>query len=276
MNILIDWISFTMEATNSDQYSSSEVALKARDTVYMNGLGGVLQFDHHTWQRRGGRPPYSVSWEHKGVTVYAGKPYTILVEVAGQGCAHLAARGIQLWEYEAVLRGVTRIDLAADMLCETSPDTFVECAAKKHIRSSGRFVSDSGHTCYVGSKKSDRYARVYRYSPPHPRSEYLRCEMVMRHEQARKCIIFVSTDGLEAALRVYGDMFGWKHPEWQITAFTGHSRPTGATIRRSSNKTVTWLIRQAAPAFRKCLEDGSIADAHSFLEEHFLLSVKDE
>lgn len=264
-----------MEVVNNDQYEAHEMSLKIRDTLYTHGLGAALQFDYHLWRRRSGRPPYAVSWQANGITCYAGKPRTVLVEVSGQGCAYLLGKGIDLCSYEAVLRGVTRIDLAADMLCKTSPDTFVECADKKHIRSSGRFVSDSGHTNYVGSKKSDRYARVYRYSPPHPRHDYLRCEMVMRHEQARKCALFVSTDGLEAAISVYGDMFGWKHPEWQIEAVTGHSVPTGVTIRRSSNKTIIWLIRQAAPAFQRCVDEGSISDPHSFLEEHFLLSVKD-
>lgn len=271
MQVLIDWVSFTMSVYRSEDYASHEVALKVNDTLYLNTeIGALLRFDHHLWQRRGGRPPYSVSWSQNGIAIYAGIPNTILIEVSGQGCEYLRHLGVDLFNYDAVQRGVTRVDLAADMPCETSPDTFVECATKPHVRASGRFVSDSGHTCYVGSKKSDRYARVYRYSPPHPRSGLLRCEMVLRHEQAKNCALYIRTNGLQAALFSYGDMFGWKHPEWKIQASGEQPKPIPNTIRRSSSKTVAWLIRQAAPAFKKCVDDGSISDPSAFIKEHFL------
>lgn len=243
----------------------------ARASLEKSALPAIIASIVDLGEQGAGRPPYSVSWRHSGIRVYAGKPNTVLIEIEGQGSQALGDK-MMLRILSLMWQRVTRIDLAADMICNTEPETFVEYSEAKRIRARGTVVSDTGTTIYVGSKKSNRYMRVYRYSDPHPRSDTLRCELVYRGSYAQEVAQYVARKGVVAAIRAYGDTYGIKHPEWQpdIADVTPEWKPA---IRRNQNGTIRWLIAQCAPAFRKCVQEGSIPDAQAFFEEHFLSEV---
>lgn len=268
MQALIDWVSFTIPENGN--WRPHETDAKVSHALTVAALTNIIPYSPTTWKRLGGRAPYNVSWNANGITLFAGKPDTVLIEIAGQGCEALGLSTLRRTLCGFASR-VTRIDLAADMLCSTSPATFVEYAVAKHIQSKGHVVSPAGETVYLGSRKSERYARIYRYSAPHPRHMYLRCEMVFRGDYARAVAKFVCENGLEAAIKAYGEVWGWKHPSWSPESL--ESRPAAKPdMKRSGHKTVRWLIAQAAPAFKKCVQDGVIEDAHEFISQYFMES----
>jgi len=174
----------------------------------------------------------------------------------------------------AVQPRVTRLDLATDFETDLKPSEFVSAGWSDRIGSRGSFTSATGDTEYVGSAKSERYARVYRYAAPHPRAALLRIEHVMRRDYARSIIPFMLEFGLEDAQRTVGQQMGWQHPLWSVVGVQELAWKPPRNDRKTSG-TERWLITQAASAFKKLVVQGVIEDPHAWLVEHFLKDTID-
>jgi len=218
------------------------------------------------------RAPYTDVWidVESGISLYGSPNLThATVEISGNGCEKLIRDG----NLEAVLAGcaerITRIDIASDINTDIAPTQFIEHLSHDRMRSSGVITSDTGQTCYVGSKQSERFARVYRYNPPHPRSHLLRVEHVFRRDHAKavgKSIVENSLSSVEAAC---GQAFGWNHPEWQ----PGQESAADISVvgaEKNAGKTVSWLVRSVAPAIQRLISDGTIRDPEQFFKTYFL------
>jgi len=218
------------------------------------------------------RAPYTDTWtdEHNGISLYASPNLThCCIEISGQGCERIIALG----KIEAILAGsaqrVTRIDIASDIETSTQPAEFVSIVKHERMRANGTQNSETGQTCYVGSKKSDRYARVYRYYKPHPRSHLLRIEHVFRRKYAKSVVQAILDTSIGAVAKAAGNAFGWSHSDWNAEA-TEHADISIVAAERGQRTTVTWLVRSVAPAIRRLIEDGTIRDPQAFFEQYFL------
>jgi hypothetical protein len=269
MNTLIDWLSFTIPAERG--FPQSQYRQKVELALHDFRLAVPLQYSP-AWEQTGGRANFKLSYDSgNGIRIFVGADKYILVEMSGQGCETVRA----FFPLEELLKKiwhkVTRIDLASDMHCNTKPETFVACSDAKRLKSLSVIKSVKGTTIYIGSKASERFARVYRYAEPHPRHEFLRCEMVYRKAYAGGVAKSVITSGLETATSECGEQYGWQHPEWTVNR---QNTPSDAKIRlsardRNDDKTVKWLIAQASPAFRRCVKTGAIENPSEFVREHF-------
>jgi len=279
MRTHIDWVTFTMTPVYRSHYPDD----MSMEDVYADGLLGAweltfgdtilaLAFGGKWEKRERSRAPYTDAWElaDKGIALYASP--TLLhccVEISGQGCERL----IKLDALSEILRLVgeraTRIDIACDIETETRPLEFVGSLKHERMRASGHQLSETGETCYVGSQKSDRYARVYRYFAPHPRAHLLRVEHVFRKDYAKQVAQLCAEGNLEAVAEAAGRVFGWGSVVWQ-PADTASVDLRGVGSDRKSSSTVAWLLTACAPAFKRLVASGEILDAESFLREHFL------
>ncbi len=225
------------------------------------------------WKRQErSRAPYTDAWTMEtGITLFASPNLThACVEISGQGCEALIDPENTLGKIiNACKERCTRIDIACDIETTIVPEAFVKVTSHERMRTSGRVVSDTGETCYVGSQKSERYARVYRYNSPHPRSHLLRIEHVFRKAYAKKVASAIANDGLEQVAKSSGDAFGWSHPIWQPSVIDG-SDISVVKERGGSGGTVFWLVHSVAPAFQKLVESGAIVDGEEFLRRYFL------
>jgi len=218
------------------------------------------------------RAPYSDAWRlgEKGITVFASPTLNHLcVEISGAGCENLILSGQLNRVLGCVVERVTRIDVASDIETHTRPVVFVDNVKHERMRASGYQNSESGETCYIGSQKSDRYARVYRYNPPHPRSHLLRVEHVFRRDYAKKVAGELINSTVEAIATSAGLAFGWAHDDWNVD----EDQVVDISIiheKRATGKTVFWLIDSCASAFKRLCADGTIKDPEAFLKEHFL------
>jgi len=167
MRTHIDWLSFTFTPLwkngGETDYTQS-LADGLREQVGMRLW--VDLFDGE-WNNHGkGRAPYTDCWRHGslGISLYASPNLThACVEVSGEGCESLISLGYMEQLVQAVAARVTRIDIAADIQTNVRPSEFVTEVEHHKMRASGYQLSESGETNYVGSRTSDRYARVYRY-----------------------------------------------------------------------------------------------------------------
>lgn len=268
MIVKIDWISFSIpmsgEYENDRQIVSGIV--HAIDDIHPDLSQWLALSDE--FQARNGRPPYSISWLRSdlGLSIF-GHPRLshALLEITGRGCERLSQEG----NLENVLRMVTeratRLDIACDMLTDVRPSEF---AAKRHT---GRFkahstvVSESGETVYIGARSSDRYARVYRYNPPHERSHLLRCEYVVKAENAKLLIPTLLDTGVMAVAAALGETFGWQHEDWRVE--TNPAELTTFRPDRREGKTLFWLADTIAPLLVRLHREG-VLDIDAWLDDH--------
>lgn len=275
MRAHIDWLTFTLRldmSVDGDYANGIKTALHAllgREIL-------AVMFDSETTPRERGRAPYPDAWVTKDSdgnilhTVYAGisLPH-FSVEIGGKGCERLIELGIMERVLERVHGSVTRIDIACDIETSVTPTEFVGVLSHQRMRSSGFQKSETGETCYVGSQKSERYARVYRYFEPHPRANLLRVEHVFRRENAKVVAAAIVHTGVDACARAAGDAFGWKHEIWKPDD-TDAPQISVVAAERGMGKTVSWLVTSVAPAFQRLVREGIIRDPEEFVQRYFL------
>lgn len=273
MSIKIDWLSWSMpmvlSAPNDEAYALSiERAFHDMFGVRMTSDFLGLRWTH----KEKSRAPYKDAWEKKdcGLTMFASRDLNhMTVEASGRGCDWLREQGIFNTVLANAADRMTRIDIAVDIECDTDPSEFVSQMENGRIVAHGDYKSSSGRTCYVGSQKSERFARVYRYEKPHPRAHLLRVEMVFRRDGAKEVAkrLCVAPDDVVAADA--GAYYGWNHPVWQLhNGDAGKITPVSA--ERNAGKTVFWMVNTVAPSFKKLVDAGVITDPVMFLNQYFL------
>lgn len=194
----------------------------------------------------GGRAPYKHSYRVFGASLFFSLNRAgCILELTGLGCNALRDYLPALVD----LYPVTRIDIAHDIHTHLLP---LDLTAKKP---SAQFDTVTGQTVYLGSMKSDTMTRIYRYAPPHPRSEDLRIEHVFRRSYAQKVASDYSKRGIQGLI----DNFMTRCEKQKI----GHDslnfsfdRVTYSAGDRKQNGGVTWYKRQVVPALKKMLQHG--------------------
>lgn len=211
------------------------------------------------WKDTGGRSGYAVSSTHEaGARIYFGhEKAPPLIEIGGAACDLLHANGDLLPFISRNTEGITRIDLAADIETSISPEDFVGAGRSSRQTSISRIRSAQGQTVYIGSPKSDRRLRVYRYEDPHPRSKFLRVECMLRDDLARSAATDVLCNGIAEAWRVAISAYGLEHP---LIFGARTDRRFERTLRHepTSAGKLKWIHKQVVPALRAAMASGLI------------------
>lgn len=259
MFVSIDWLSFTYDLKEAQEVLAFELWGRAAATLEKNlPLFFQSMIAGQEWTPRVGRAPYNQAQQRSdnGVMIFARQGIThSLVEVGGIGMDSLGSLELELAVMQEVAERLTRIDIAVDIFTGVQPDEFASHRSNSRFSAWSEAVSSSGHTVYVGSKSSDRYARVYRYFPPHPRSAFLRVEHVLKAEQARAGAIAISGAGLDTFVAQLGNTFGWEHEVWSPEVNTDEAVKAWRPERRTG-KTVAWVHSQVLPALLRLHRDG--------------------
>lgn len=246
----IDWLSFTMPVLNVGvQPKWRALSLSVQIAEY---TGGILMPDEESVCA--GRPPYTWSISCEGCRVFFAEQGDALVEISGRGCEALHEAGALRAIVSAWKDRITRLDHATDIETSVTPTQFTAKVARKP-KSTSVIRSKTGETVYIGSMKSDRYARVYRYAPPHPRAAWLRCEHVFRKNDAKAVARLWLDIGDDALAANCGATFGWLHHAW--TPQNGEKIKKWKPEKRNANL-CRWLAVQVVPALSNGLVSGQI------------------
>jgi len=175
-------------------------------------------------------------------------------EVSGSFCSRNAEH------MPAILRAfggmLSRIDLAVDMDCAVTPLEFEAAIVGGASQTRSQFVSTTGQTVYRGSRTSERFARIYRYNPPHPRSHLLRAEFQLKggyaNALAKEASEGTSLDSLAAGL---GQVFGFQHSVWSMAK---NPVQLAVSSHAHSGATVYWLTATVAPLLRRLQTEGKL------------------
>lgn len=274
MEISIDYLSFTIpfEQVYDTPNHRLGIAVEEMTNAYLGTFTDAI-IDNQPFSMGKPRAPYSARWgrEDGGVSIFAGPacPH-ILIEITGRGCetvrAHSALEGL----LNLVQQRATRLDVACDIRCETKPHTFAQKRDVNRFKSITDMRSETGDTFYVGSFKSDRFARVYRFAEPHPRAQLLRIEHVYRRDNAKKLVAEILSSGLTAAAAGCGVAFGWSHELWDTSNVTPATIKAGQK-RKSGKDTVRWLYGVVTQSVIKQVKAGNL-DFDEWVE-HMRLEV---
>lgn len=259
----LDYLSFTITGAGEEIRNSVELYWVALGLVrnHLSKQHEDFIFQDMNFIPATGRPPYRYGSRRMdgGVTIF-GHPDRdeILFECTGTACASVPTIVEVQRLVHPIKHRVTRIDLAIDWETLVRPDEFIDAGYSERFKSRSSNRSNSGHTEYVGSQKSDLMARVYRYHKPHPRSHLLRMEAVFRRDRAKDCcdwlVDMVPNDDL---LNEYlCATFGWKHKLAKAPK-TAAKIPT-TSVKRDTQSTVYWLYQQVTPALVRLHQDGSL------------------
>ena len=174
----------------------------------------------------------------------------IHVEFGGQALDFIRAVGFYEDFLQRVATRASRVDFAVDFETQCTVNEFVVNRDKGRFKAGGYVFSEDGDTHYVGSWKAERFARVYRYHEPHPRSKMLRAEVVLRGTYAKQAMTIVLSRGeVQAALAAH-EPFAWKHEIWQPTeAVTSeivskrHDKEGASTLRWLNGDVAACIVR---------------------------------
>lgn len=268
MFYLIDWLAFSIEAKTQD-LKQSGAQLKVIDEALRKCLGDELLavLGWSTAEYGKGRPPhpYSLRVKATGFTVFVAPQHDrILAELSGTTCRVIDTHGLMLAVLERTHQFMSRIDLAVDILTAIKPSEFVADGYNGRFTSAGSYNSPSGQTEYIGSRKSDRYARAYRYNKPHDREQFLRVEMVMKRGYAKLYAQRLIQEGMKAAIFHAGQEFGWQSVLWDVPSSEPSEIKLGRRAR-SNDKTLRWLEQAVVPAFLRLVRSGGLDDWEDWL-----------
>lgn len=271
----IDYLSFTVHIGSMKEVLPTRLALHIREWAAENASPLIdMLIDHHNFTALPGRAPYAQHWQREdgALSIFAGtQREEILFEIGGVGCSKLEEQGVLMPLLGVIHERLTRIDITADIATDTAPDVFAEQRAVKRFKSGGERTSPSGHTVYIGSKSSERFAKVYRYNAPHPRAALLRVEHTLKRKEARSAALLVLQNGIDDVLAMCGRSFGWSHPDWKPMEISPDRLPT-IEKEHGTKSTVFWLNAQVVPALVKAQRTGKL-DVEAWLREYLLPQV---
>jgi len=207
---------------------------------------------------------------------WGGGSNRVLCSFAGQACRNLRTHNRTQEVLKAVCSDVTRIDLSVDLRVATRPMEFCGKRDKAKHKTGSFMFSEEGETQYVGSWSSDRFARVYRYNPPHERADFLRVEHVFKGKAA-KSIAAALVDSSPAAIIAHvGRIYGWAHDDWRLAENLSAAPEAVEWYKeeRHASKTVTWLTETVAPCIVRMVKEGEIVDINEGLWENVYTKLK--
>jgi len=255
----IDWLTIVgrrdtdgEDWTVNAAYVSAAQNLIDNSTTFMEVVGNPLK-----WQIVKPRAPYSFARRSDDCTrtLYVhplATHYTL--EISGTFCERITESIPNLC---ADFAGqFTRLDIAVDMETETTPFEFDDFVKTERYKTRSRMESSTGQTVYIGSRSSEKFCRVYRYKPPHPRHKLLRAEWQLKGQYANafaeEIAAGVTIDSLAQGL---GEDFGFTHGAWELREAPKMVRvPSHA----QSGQTVAWLTKTVAPLLRRLEREGKL------------------
>ena len=274
---IMDWAAFTIPIMKTAEQPSPG-AMRVRVGYAVEALADIIpaivihseSLIECTPQR-----PYRYAWQCPTMGYRVNADWMreeMLIVFNGSACEQL--RKLDASAINQVLLAVehsgTRLDLATDIETQVDIQEVSNFKWSERITSTSIIKSGAGDTLYVGSRKSEAFARVYRYHEPHPRARLLRVEHELKKARARAVASVAAVHGIEVAQRSVAERFGYKHPTL-MEAFSGRTVFIKTEEhKRTMAKTEIWLMTQCAPAFARLVKEGVIEDPKAWVERYML------
>mgnify|MGYP000735580034 CR=1 FL=1 len=257
----IDWLSWTLPAKIEPRSVAELYQMSKHKLWQIDERIERIIYDGQLIDAAGSRTPYrlALARDDNGFRCYGNsRTETILHELTGTGCEPLRDEHLARVFAAGLCEHLTRLDYAIDIRTETKPSVFANERDSERFRSVSFIRSETGETVYIGSPKSDRFARVYRYNPPHPRAHLLRIEIVFRRKLAKHAAKqLLETESQQDFIAQIGNTWGFAHDDWQPEVITDEKLKAPVASKRNQD-TVSWLYTQVAPAVRRLMDENEL------------------
>lgn len=181
----------------------------------------------------------------------------VFAELSGKPCDILDGLDALIPLVMSTSNKCSRIDMAVDFITDTTPERFSAFRNTTRWKYAPTYPSASGTTVYVGSRTSERMARVYRYNEPHPRAHMLRVEAEYKGKAARALAGLVNESNLAEVISDAHSVFGWNDTLWSEQI--GEGEKVAYTSHRPANaNTVRWLYGDVAKALKRAVDENLI------------------
>lgn len=261
MECKVDYINFSVPtrvpfvAGDPENENNAHIILKDfLSNLYAPIIGG------HVWEGKESKGFYHTRYwnDDTKIMIFVGSVNRhVHVEVGGQALDRIRALGCYEEFMKKVAARTSRVDFAVDFETEDGVDQFIGNDYKGRFKAGGEVFSEDGHTRYIGSWKGERFARVYRYHKPHPRSNKLRAEVVLRKTYAKQAMQIWCADGeLQACLSAH-EPFKWQSPLWQPTEAVLTSIKS-QRMDKEGAATIRWLYGDVAACIVRLHREGLI------------------
>jgi len=259
MDAKVDYLSFSIMEDMREGEGNNAGGERVRNILLERcPVFGGDYVDLCQWEIGGARGHYGCSVfspDSFAAVRWGGSANHILVEMPGTACQLARDKGLLSGIISSVTERCTRLDIAVDIVTAHSPGDFVSWGYNERFKSRAEIVSADGETEYVGSMKSERYARVYKYNSPHPRAGTLRVEHVFRSEYAKVAAQLVGKSGVLALSAMCGNTWGWRSPDWSPEAVTDGKIKAQRSDRHEPAR-IRWLHNVCIPALVKAHKQG--------------------
>lgn len=252
----VDYFSYTIKA----KQNSNNLNIQANSSLWHTSIAQLCpayllkyreEWDFKVPKRRNG---YNFGFNVDSAIYCWFNGKDIHVEITGDGCTMLYETGELIGIIHENTYRATRIDIAHDIVTDVSPGEFVK--EGKQTLARGTDISKTGETRYVGSPKSDRYCKVYRYNKPHPRADRLRIEYTyMKDDAIIVCQLLKTTNEAIVAFSS-GKRYEWAHDCYKTLQSPDLIEIKAHRKDRNTAKTVIWYKTQVLPAIKKMLRSG--------------------
>lgn len=264
----IDWYTYTIPVGRAQDYETERSWLRAA----FDSIPGYIDTSAAAWgsAKRAGVTAGIAIGKHTYIWLH--HQGTLTIEHTGQGCELLRQEELLDEIISLTHDRATRLDIALDLHDDTytlTPEAIANSARKPRVKARGYQQSETGTTVYLGSQKSERFARVYRYNKPHPRADALRVEYVFKKQYAKETAKLLATgDTPETICERQQAYYDFEHPRMQTDSIRNAVKI--AREARTASKTVMWLYSTVAPSLARLAADGDID------LEHFIAAVKEQ
>jgi DNA relaxase NicK len=268
IDVKVDWFAFTVPLVSGTKDQSPDTVQHMRNAVNLASSGLFSPFYVVCeWELRNVAGFYAVTLidQNSGFRMSWGDVNKhVYVELPGKACTAFSQVSDLPGLISVQQSRCSRIDLAGDWLTDVEPRGIIGNAYESGRRAFSQIRSHEGLTVYVGSRKSERFMRVYRYAAPHPRHEFLRIEHEYKGATAKTACATYLGEGCAAAFSLACNSYNWDDSRVKEFSFT-EGKISSTRTRTDKAATLLWLMESVAPSLAKAAKEGVI-DLDEFIE----------
>jgi len=187
----------------------------------------------------------------------------ILLQMPGEACHGLrvdtdsAGQTVGLRPFlEEPRNRITRIDIAGNWRTQLSVDAVASAFQDTDLSKYRRDPSGTGMTQWLTGQTSEQRAVVYRYYPPHPRSDWLRIEFRLFGESAENARASIISEGLLPTYKALLASKNFSDPNMLNALGVGHEAAKIAYQRRQRAGSLKWLYGVAMKSIKTAIQTG--------------------
>ena len=250
----IDWLSYTISWHELDKDALTTLDGQRASMPHLVHVEG-------DWTRDVPLHGYEDAWVNKeggNARVMISRPghaMGVHVQLPGQALAKMHPLDI-LQTVEACKASVTRIDIAIDFHGVSDPEdcyqAFMLGAAETRAANVNLITGTKGKTCYVGSRSSERYLRVYdKAAQTQTEGDWTRIELECKGRVAKWVAKTVKEKGYNAIPPIIRKFFAAPKIDWYERATTVRDAEIGTPEPKKMTDTRGWLLGVVAKTLAK-------------------------